>query len=80
MILYEYECEKHGRFEEFNTIDDREIMVCPECGMPSQKVISTSHVYVDFTPGWDPAFAKDVGTKRERDRLVREAGLVRYKD
>ena len=80
MILYDYECPVHGQFDEFNTVDDRDEMVCPKCGKKSKKLMSVSHTYVDFTAGFDHGLNTYVGTKAQREKLIRDKGLVRYKD
>jgi putative FmdB family regulatory protein len=80
LILYEYECPEHGQFDEFNTVDDRDTMVCPQCGKKSKKLMSASHVYMDFTPGYDPSLNTWVDTKAQRERICEEKGLKRYKD
>lgn len=80
MPVYEYECGEHGRYETFGPMEECNKGKCPKCGKTGQRKFSPCHVYVDFTPGWDPAFAKVVHTKKERERLIREKGLVRYKD
>ena len=44
MPTYEYECESCGyRFEEFQSIHDEPIKVCPKCGGPVRKLISSSY-------------------------------------
>lgn len=80
MVLYEYECKDCGRFDAFNEMDTRDTMVCPECGKKARKLMSTSHVYVDFTPGFDHSLNTWVDTKAQRERICEEKGLKRYKD
>jgi len=44
MPTYEYECESCGyRFEEFQSIHDEPIKVCPKCGGPVRKLLSSNY-------------------------------------
>ncbi len=44
MPTYEYKCESCGYvFEEFQSIHDEPIKVCPKCGGPVRKLISSSY-------------------------------------
>ncbi len=39
MPTYLYECEKCGRFEEFQSINEESLENCPECGKSVKKII-----------------------------------------
>jgi len=80
MMLYEYDCPDHGRFDEFNTLAARNNMQCPECGKDAKKAMSVCHAYMDFTAGFDSSLNKWVETKAQRERICEEKGLKRYKD
>ena len=42
MPLYNYECEECGhQFDTFNTISNREVMACPECGSGCRIIITS---------------------------------------
>jgi putative FmdB family regulatory protein len=42
MPTYEYECEKCGyRFEEFQSMNDRPVRICPTCGGPVRRLLGT---------------------------------------
>jgi putative FmdB family regulatory protein len=44
MPLYEYECRKHGTFEQIASIAAcREPGACPECAAPAARVLSVPH-------------------------------------
>ncbi len=44
MPTYEYKCESCGyMFEAFQSIHDEPIKVCPKCGGPVRKLISSSY-------------------------------------
>jgi len=41
MPTYEYKCTQCGhRFERFQNMTDRPVRVCPECGGPTERLIS----------------------------------------
>lgn len=40
MPIYDYRCEKCGRFEARQRISEGPLVVCPECGSPVQRLIS----------------------------------------
>lgn len=33
MPMYDYLCEEHGQFEKIKKISEREIAICPDCGI-----------------------------------------------
>ena len=39
MPTYLYECEKCGRFEEFQRMSDKPLSECPECKSPVKRII-----------------------------------------
>ena len=44
MPTYLYECEKCGRFEEFQNINDDALDKCPECGEDVKRIIGSPGV------------------------------------
>jgi len=40
MPIYDYKCEKCGRFEKVQRITEEPLQVCPECGGPVERLIS----------------------------------------
>ncbi|MFN7135115.1 MAG: FmdB family zinc ribbon protein [Myxococcales bacterium] len=42
MPIYEYECEKCGRFETIQKMSDAPLAKCETCGKPVQKLVSQS--------------------------------------
>jgi|SRR6185436_3763015 len=40
MPLYEYRCEKCGRFESLQKVSDGPLAACPTCGAPVERLIS----------------------------------------
>src|SRR5256885_10865139 len=52
MPLYEYECEKCGhRFEMIRKFSDPPLEVCPKCGSPVRKLMSSPAIQFKGT-GW----------------------------
>ena len=80
MPVYSYKCEKHGRYETFMPMSKCNEGECPDCGEIGTRLFDVCHTYVDFKPGWDVLLNRNIDTKRERDNILREKGLVRYKD
>ena len=77
MPMYPFLCPEHGEQEVFGGFDKASEATCEQCGKPMTRLYTPFSFTVDFTPGWQPAFGKYVDTKRERDNLVAEKGLVR---
>lgn len=38
MPIYEYECERNHRVEQWQSINDEPLRVCPTCGSPTRKI------------------------------------------
>lgn len=76
-MIYPFLCPEHGEQEIIGGYDQASAADCPECGKPMRRLYTAVPYTVDFHPGWQPAFGKWVDTKRERDNLVAEQGLVR---
>ncbi len=51
MPLYEYQCEKCGRFELILKFSDPALSACPTCGGPIQKLLSSPAIQFKGT-GW----------------------------
>lgn len=51
MPLYEYECAKDGRFELIRKFSDPPVSVCPTCGQPVEKLLSSPAIQFKGT-GW----------------------------
>ena len=51
MPLYEYQCEKCGRFEIIQKFSDALLTVCPTCGQEVQKLLSAPAIQFKGT-GW----------------------------
>lgn len=51
MPLYEYQCEKCGRFERIVKFSDPPLAACPTCGGPVQKLFSSPAIQFKGS-GW----------------------------
>lgn len=65
--FFDFECEHHHVTEKFVSSDIREI-VCPECGKPARRLISTPRVSLDGITGDFPG-ASDKWVKQRAEKL-----------
>jgi len=49
--LYEYQCDRDGRFELIQKFSDAPLKKCPKCGGPVQKLLSAPAIQFKGT-GW----------------------------
>lgn len=79
MPFFDILCSAHGKQETFSR--DPAELECPLCNKPAKRVWSNPASFrIDFTPGWDPGFGQNVGTKRERDNKLAEKNWRRIRD
>jgi len=76
MPVYEYECYKGHRFEEWNTIDNRHNQTCPKCGMLSKLLVScpafkkpSNYEY------YDEHLDTHITGPAHRERVMKEQGV-----
>jgi len=80
MPIYEYECIKHGKFEEYQSITAGKSLNCPECGMGCKRVFSApAKAIFDFRPGWDEGAGRHFGSSKERNNWLTESGSERIR-
>ena len=78
MPLYEFECPKCGkRQEELLPHDFRQSPLCTCCNIMTNRVYSSFSYTFDFRDGWDVGLGEYVDTKSDRERFIREKGLMR---
>jgi putative FmdB family regulatory protein len=63
MPLYEYQCEKCGRFELIKKFSDEPVQTCPTCGGPVQKLLSSPAIQFKGTGWYVTDYAKSGGSK-----------------
>ena len=66
MPLYEYQCDSCGhRFEVIQKFSDAPITVCPECGGPVQKLLSSPAIQFKGSGFYLTDYGRGTGTKPE---------------
>ena len=61
MPLYEYECEKCGRFEKLQKFSDRAVRKCPTCKGPVEKLLSAPAIQFKGSGWYVTDYAKKSG-------------------
>lgn len=72
MPIYDYRCEKCGRFEAKQKITDDPLAACPECGSPVHRLIS-KNVGVVFKGS---GFYKTDNSLKDKARTLNKARQV----
>ncbi|HHY17631.1 MAG TPA: zinc ribbon domain-containing protein [Firmicutes bacterium] len=52
MPIYEYKCDKCGKFEKLQRMSDAPLTTCPQCGGPVKKLISHNVGIIFKGPGF----------------------------
>jgi putative FmdB family regulatory protein len=66
--LYEYECAKDGRFELIRKFSDPPVSVCPTCGLPVEKLLSSPAIQFKGTGWYVTDYAKkDSGSAAKKE-------------
>ncbi len=69
MPIYEYKCERCGhRFEQFQSLHDKEARICEKCGGPVRRVISRT-AFVLKGSGW---YITDYPSKSRKEGMEAE--------
>ena len=77
-ILYDFDCQEHGRFEKFAKMDDCEKpQPCPECGAESPRIyvafsprdyLETLVVYKEYAPNSLAYFIDNKGKQNQKTK------------
>jgi len=59
--LYEYQCDRDGRFEVIRKFSDPALKKCPKCGGPIQKLLSAPAIQFKGTGWYVTDYAKKSG-------------------
>lgn len=66
MPLYEYQCDACGhRFEKIQKFSDAPIAVCPECGGPVQKLLSSPAIQFKGSGFYLTDYGRGTGSKSD---------------
>lgn len=66
MPLYEYQCDACGhRFEKIQKFSDAPIAVCPECGGPVQKLLSSPAIQFKGSGFYLTDYGRGTGSKAD---------------
>jgi putative FmdB family regulatory protein len=63
--LYEYECERCGRFEVIQKFSDKHLKVCKKCGRPVQRLLSAPAIQFKGTGWYVTDYARKSGGEGE---------------
>ncbi len=66
MPTYEYQCEKCGHFEFWQSIKDNALAACPTCGSKVQRLLSANVGFVLKGSGFYQNDYKNPGPSREK--------------
>lgn len=78
-MIYQFRCEQHGDFEEWQDMNDEHSANCPTCNSIAKRVYTPVRHSVDFRPGFDWGLGEYIDTKRQRENIVAESDLRRIK-
>lgn len=74
MPLYEYECPKHGTFEQIQKFSDPPLSKCPTCGGPVEKLMSAPAIQFKGTGWYITDYARKGDGGARKDGGSRDAG------
>jgi len=71
--LYEYQCDRDGRFEVIRKFSDKPLKVCPKCGGPVQKLLSAPAIQFKGTGWYVTDYAKKSGGEDSKGKEGKES-------
>lgn len=71
MPIYEYRCNKCGRFEQFQRITEDPLTTCPKCGGPIKRLISSNVNIIFKGSGY---YTTDNRSKEYTEKAKQDAG------
>lgn len=81
MPIYEYRCEKHGKFTGWAIVPERhDPQACPACGQASPYTISAPRVFSDYSGYISPATGEWVEGKKARVNDLAKSGCRPYEE
>jgi putative FmdB family regulatory protein len=71
--LYEYQCDRDGRFEVIRKFSDKPLKVCPKCGGPVQKLPSAPAIQFKGTGWYVTDYARKSGGEDAKGKEGKES-------
>ena len=68
MPLYEYQCDRDGRFEVIRKFSDPPLKKCPKCGGPIQRLLSAPAIQFKGTGWYVTDYARKSGGEGSKDK------------
>ena len=78
-MFYEFKCEAHGNFDEFQGMQEEHVANCPVCKEPAARVFFALRHTIDFVAGYDHGLGQHVNSAAERDNAVDKLNLRRIR-
>jgi putative FmdB family regulatory protein len=78
--LYEYECERCGRFEVIQKFSDKHVKVCKKCGRPVQRLLSAPAIQFKGTGWYVTDYARKSGGEGKGEGKVEGKGEGKSKE
>jgi putative FmdB family regulatory protein len=66
--LYEYQCDRDGRFEVIRKFSDPPLKKCPQCGGPIQRLLSAPAIQFKGTGWYVTDYARKSGGEGSKDK------------
>jgi putative FmdB family regulatory protein len=66
--LYEYQCDRDGRFERIQKFSDPPVKVCPKCGGPVQRLLSAPAIQFKGTGWYVTDYARKSGGEGSKEK------------
>jgi putative FmdB family regulatory protein len=66
--LYEYQCDRDGRFEVIRKFSDPPLKKCPTCGGPIQRLLSAPAIQFKGTGWYVTDYARKSGGEGSKDK------------
>jgi putative FmdB family regulatory protein len=71
--LYEYQCDRDGRFEVIQKFSDKPLKVCPKCGRPVQRLLSAPAIQFKGTGWYVTDYARKSGGEDAKGKEGKES-------
>ena len=83
MMIYEFECKEHGRFDTplSPSNDDLSVHDCPDCSRVATRIYGAGYAghTMTFTYGWDPTSGRYFDSKAQMVEDAAERGQTLHR-